>query len=332
MKAEWAARGLIGILVGISTVGVGWAAFQPGAPTMSRLIEVHARMAETSGWTPDQITMRAGETIRLRLTSDDVMHGFAIGQQDQPSVDLKPGEPTEIGLSFDRPGRYTYYCTRWCGPNHWRMRGTITVEGPATPEPPAVAPLYQELGIDLDAPHPSAVVPSVRPSAARGQALGILLAADMTSRDFVWSHSPAEVWLQLRSLPGTRGLSDSEVWDLVARDWQMQTSSLQIKRGQELFAANCAACHGEQGRADGVMAASLDPAQAAGPGAATRRPANLADPSALLGASPALLQGKILRGGMGTGMPYWGPIFTSSQIDDLVSYLFSFHLNMEDGP
>jgi len=37
-----------------------------------------------------------------------------------------------------------------------------------------------------------------------------------------------------------------------------------------------------------------------------------------------LLEGKIIRGGMGTGMPYWGPIFTSQQIENLVSYLFNF--------
>jgi mono/diheme cytochrome c family protein len=46
----------------------------------------------------------------------------------------------------------------------------------------------------------------------------------------------------------------------------------------------------------------------------------------LLGASPAILEGKIIRGGMGTGMPYWGPIFTSNQIDALVSYLYTFAL------
>jgi hypothetical protein len=40
----------------------------------------------------------------------------------------------------------------------------------------------------------------------------------------------------------------------------------------------------------------------------------------MLGASPALLQGKIIRGGMGTGMPYWGPIFTEAQTWALVDY------------
>jgi mono/diheme cytochrome c family protein/plastocyanin len=331
MKAEWAARVFVALLALTATAGIGWVALRPDAGSGPRVIDMHGRMAETGGWTPDQINAQAGETILLRLTSDDVMHGFAIGHQAQPSVDMNPGQPTEVSLTFERPGKYTYYCTRWCGPNHWRMRGTITVDGPATPEPLPDPPLYQRLAIDLDAPHPAAVIPTVRPSAARGQALNILLPTGLTSREFVWSHSPAAEWLHLRGLSVTRGLSDSEVWDLVARVWQVQTSAAQVKEGQNLFAANCAACHGERGRGDGVMSASLDPKQSAGPGAVTKRPANLADGRSLLGASPALLEGKILRGGMGTGMPYWGPIFTSAQIEDLVSYLYSLHFDLEAG-
>jgi len=53
-------------------------------------------------------------------------------------------------------------------------------------------------------------------------------------------------------------------------------------------------------------------------------PVDFSDPKRMLGASPALFQGKILRGGMGTGMPMWGSIFTEDQIWDLIAYLYSF--------
>ncbi len=56
----------------------------------------------------------------------------------------------------------------------------------------------------------------------------------------------------------------------------------------------------------------------------TKSPVNFTDSSQMLGASPALLQGKIIRGGMGTGMPYWGPIFTEEQTWALVDYLWTF--------
>ena len=59
-------------------------------------------------------------------------------------------------------------------------------------------------------------------------------------------------------------------------------------------------------------------------------PADFTDPVRSLGASPALLQGKIVRGGMGTGMPYWGPIFTEAQTWALVAYLQTFQMNLED--
>ena len=50
-------------------------------------------------------------------------------------------------------------------------------------------------------------------------------------------------------------------------------------------------------------------------------------PYRLLGASPAILEGKIIRGGMGTGMPYWGPILTAPQIWALIDYLWMFQFD-----
>jgi mono/diheme cytochrome c family protein len=58
-------------------------------------------------------------------------------------------------------------------------------------------------------------------------------------------------------------------------------------------------------------------------------PADFTNPKRMLGASPALLQGKILRGGMGTGMPMWGSIFTEQQIWDLIAYIYSFQFEYE---
>jgi mono/diheme cytochrome c family protein len=52
----------------------------------------------------------------------------------------------------------------------------------------------------------------------------------------------------------------------------------------------------------------------------------------MLGASPALLQGKVVRGGMGTGMPYWGPILTDAQVRAVVDYLWTFTLEYQAKP
>ena len=79
---------------------------------------LHARMAEDGGWSPDVIQAETGEPLHLRLTSDDVVHGFAVGQMDMEAVDIEPGKVTDVTLIFDKPGVYTFFCTRWCGVNH----------------------------------------------------------------------------------------------------------------------------------------------------------------------------------------------------------------------
>ena len=93
---------------------------------------------------------------------------------------------------------------------------------------------------------------------------------------------------------------------------------------------------GENGAGNGVFAENLAAAgetskqnMAGDTNMIRQTPVNFTDPTRMLGASPALLQGKILRGGMGTGMPSWGAIFTQEQIWDLISYLSSFQFEYQ---
>jgi mono/diheme cytochrome c family protein/plastocyanin len=282
------------------------------------VIEIHGRMAETGGWTPGTIQAQVGVPLRLRLTSDDVMHGFAIGQNDMPAVDVLPGKMAEVTITFDKPGTYTYYCTRWCGPNHWRMRGTIEVTGGSLPATQTVtSPLYVTLNLNIDAAHPADVTPAELPNAQRGAAFSTLLPANTLTQDYYRSHSPAQIYLNLRADPALSSLSDTNIWDLVAYIWQYNTTQEGLAEGQRLFAQNCAACHGEAGRGNGVFAADVNALTG-------KSPANFSDPISMLGAAPALLQGKILRGGMGTGMPSWGPLLTDQQTWDILSYFYTF--------
>jgi high-affinity iron transporter len=69
-----------------------------------------------------------------------------------------------------------------------------------------------------------------------------------------------------------------------------QTPSL--ARGAEVYQANCAGCHGAQGRGDGPAAQGLDP-----------KPTNLADGAALMDQSPLDYYRRVTIGVVGTAMP-----------------------------
>jgi len=189
------------------------------------------------------------------------------------------------------------------------MRGTIevTAEGDAelpAPEPP----LFVTLGLDIDAPHPAAVVPDQTPLAAQGTAVPVRF----LDRDLYLTQSPAAVWQMLRAEPELDDFGDDPLWDMVAFIWQSQATDEQRQLGATLYAQNCAACHGETGAVDGVFGRVFDQAT------------DFTDSQTMLGASTAVLDGKIRRGGMGTGMPYWGTIFTDDEIDAIMAYLWTF--------
>lgn len=301
----------------------------------AQAVEIHAVMPEKGGWLPGNLTAEAGVPLNLRLISDDVMHGFAVGQQPWPAVDVKPGQVTELSLTFDQPGTYTYYCTRWCGPNHWRMRGTIEVTGQGN-EPlatePAEQPLYISLGMDIDAPHEVDVRLDRPPSAVSGEALNSTIPPRFRTRDVYLEKTPFELWQTLRADPGTADLSDTEIWDLVALVWRSQATPESLQLGQRLYTENCAACHGENGDGQGVLVLPQSTEGDPEPfGSALLPPRDFTDARQMLGASSALLQGKILRGGMGTGMPYWGTIFTDEEIEALIDYIWTFQFPITEG-
>ena len=322
-RAEFVSRFLIlvGIVLAIGVPILFW----------SRTPLIHVSMAEAGGWSPDIFKAEVGKPLELQLTSDDVVHGFAVGQMEMEGIDVLPGKVTDLTLTFNKPGTYTFFCTRWCGVNHWRMRGTIEVSG-SNPNPELVAiPLYVKLGIDIDSPHEAPVVPSNTPSAGSGRQLaGNFEISKFSNPDFYRTNSPSQAFESLNPT----GLRDSENWDIVSYIWQSNTTPEALANGKKLYAQNCAACHGEDGAGNGVFADDLaNPGESSmqtmsgSEGMSRQTPADFTDPSRMLGASPALLQGKILRGGMGTGMPMWGSIFTEQQIWDLVAYLYSFQFD-----
>src|SRR5690349_18248970 len=73
---------LVGIVLAIGVPILFW----------SRTPLIHVSMAEAGGWSPDIFKAEVGKPLELQLTSDDVVHGFAVGQMEMEGVDVLPGK------------------------------------------------------------------------------------------------------------------------------------------------------------------------------------------------------------------------------------------------
>ncbi len=313
------------VLIAFPASLFAYQAWRTNVPSV-RTIDLVAHAPASGGWIPDTISVNVGERVRLRISATDVVHGFEIPALGIQVDEILPGHVEQVEFVATRAGRFAFACTRWCSVNHWRMRGVIQVIDPANPDlplPTAAPPLYQQLKIDIDALHPAQNVPESPPSAARGARLNIAIPGDLRSQ------SPSDVFARLRADPALRSNSDSDLWDAIAFAWKTAAGDAAIARGQALFARDCAACHGESGKGNGTAGRNL-PGLAAMPSSTStmddvkRGPADFTDASKMLGASDVLLQGKILRGGMGTGMPEWRTLYADQDMWDVIGFLRTF--------
>lgn len=70
--------------------------------------------------TANEITIPAGEEVRFRMTSGDVIHSFWIPQL-HGKVDMTPGHTTELAVEANEPGHFRGRCTEYCGIAHAQM-------------------------------------------------------------------------------------------------------------------------------------------------------------------------------------------------------------------
>lgn len=339
-RSEWLALVALGLILIIFPAAIlGYQFLARPALTGVRTIDIIAAAPEAGGFQPDSIRAAAGETVRLRFSVPDVTHGLAIGPGLGIDLgQLDPGEVKEIEVTFAEAGRYTLYCNTWCSPNHWRMRSTIEVYDPARPDRPPVAETSDlvidslaERGVDIDAPHEAAKVPARQPSPGRGAAvvtgLGEALPVELTQPAWRRSHSPVEAWRLLVAA----GVNEAEAWDAVATLWLSALDPSLRETAAGLYAKNCAACHGEagDGRGPGADALAAQGMGHTGEMHTTGGPIAFTEPSPMLGGSGDIYYAKIRRGGMGTGMPGFGPIFTPAETWLLVDYLWTFVFDPE---
>lgn len=80
-------------------------------------------------WTfvPAELRVPVGSTVTFVMTSIDVIHGFKIPQTVVNRM-IIPGQVTQVTHTFNKPGRYSFYCHEYCGVGHHVMNGAIIVE------------------------------------------------------------------------------------------------------------------------------------------------------------------------------------------------------------
>jgi cytochrome c oxidase subunit 2 len=86
-------------------------------------------LAERFRFTPDEIRVRRGTTVQLRLESDDTDHGFRIVGTDIDRIIPKRGRGAiTVTLTPEHAGRYVFECSKVCGAGHEFMHGVLIVE------------------------------------------------------------------------------------------------------------------------------------------------------------------------------------------------------------
>jgi len=78
----------------------------------------------------NELHVPTGRPVKLTLASEDVIHSFYL-----PAFRLKhdvvPGSYQTYWFEATEPGRYHIFCAEYCGTNHSRMIGWVTVMEPA---------------------------------------------------------------------------------------------------------------------------------------------------------------------------------------------------------
>jgi len=93
------------------------------ADEAAKVIDITAKRFE---FIPAEITLKKGEAVTLRLTSQDVTHGFFVRPLKIDS-DIEAGKTTEVRVTPETTGKFVTICDHFCGVNHGAMHMTINV-------------------------------------------------------------------------------------------------------------------------------------------------------------------------------------------------------------
>jgi len=100
--------------------------------------EVHY-VARMWRFEPEQVTVPAGSTVDVYVSTPDVTHGLILVGTDLNLMAV-PGVVNYARIKFPRPQVYQMICHEYCGLGHDRMAATLRVVDPATYHSPEASP------------------------------------------------------------------------------------------------------------------------------------------------------------------------------------------------
>ena len=90
----------------------------------------HVHYPDHDVTTANEIHIPAGQSVMLRLTSDDVIHAFWVPEL-QGKRDMMPDHVGRLWLQADEPGTYRGQCAEFCGMQHAKMQFLVIAHEPA---------------------------------------------------------------------------------------------------------------------------------------------------------------------------------------------------------
>jgi cytochrome c oxidase subunit II len=87
---------------------------------------VIAMLARKFTYEPAEVTLKLNEPVVFQLTTADVVMGFSVPDFKVRGT-IIPGQTTEVAMTPNKLGEFTFLCDVFCGSGHENMEGTIRV-------------------------------------------------------------------------------------------------------------------------------------------------------------------------------------------------------------
>jgi heme/copper-type cytochrome/quinol oxidase subunit 2 len=104
--------------------------FDPLPPDLDRTVvptQTIDMTAENFHFTPEEIRVKEGTLVTLRVRAIEGTHGFSLGAFGIDEL-LEENQTKVIEFYAAKKGEYTFRCSHFCGIGHFGMGGKIIIE------------------------------------------------------------------------------------------------------------------------------------------------------------------------------------------------------------